>query len=104
MDAAEPADRDDFTTDVSAALEVAGRASTSKTRKARASHFGTWCAFCQKLNKSPALVDVYGPEEKLSYLLVYLARKLPLFFIAASMIGGRGDWTGSGSVVAPTTS
>ncbi len=74
MAAAAPASRSQFEADARAALQVSGLATVPKTQRAKNKIFGIWSAFCQKLGRQPSLSDVPAPEDKLTYLLVFLWR------------------------------
>ena len=74
MAAAPTALRHAFQTDAGLALQVASRATTSKTQKSRNKIFGLWTAFCQRHRQAPSLHNVRDPEDKLTHLLVFLWR------------------------------
>jgi hypothetical protein len=75
LDAVDPATRDGFRADLSAALQIADAALVYKTRSDRACVFADWTAFCQEFGQDPSLVGVPGQEARLCYLLVYAYRR-----------------------------
>ena len=74
MEAAPPALRNSFQADARAALEVAGRATTSKHRRAHNKIFGIWTDFCNQHGQSPTLHNLAAQEDKLTCILVFLWR------------------------------
>ena len=71
MAAASPTARNQFTLDLSAALEIASAATTSKTQKAQATIMGHWNTFCKSIGCDISLCDVVGRDQRLAHLLVY---------------------------------
>jgi hypothetical protein len=63
--------RDQFTTDLSSALQIAGTANVRKTDNSRASIFGHWETFCKSLNIPSCLHSIRDAETKVTYLLVF---------------------------------
>ncbi len=68
---AAPAVRDRFQSELSSALSIASKSTTTKTRRAKTKVFFLWAQFCSEHNVSETLSTVQGQELKISYLLVF---------------------------------
>ena len=71
MAAASADTRASFLGELSAALEIAGKSTAGKTRKAENATFQRWREFCSEFDKSPTLDDVPDQDTKLLYLIVF---------------------------------
>jgi hypothetical protein len=63
-----------FAADHRAALAIASRANTVKTRKADDAIFEHWCSFCAEVGCAPGLQHVSAQEDRLAYVLVFALR------------------------------
>ena len=70
MEAATPAARDGYCTDLNAALQLTLGANTGKTKRACSRTFGHWCSFTRDLGIDPSLSNVPDAERRLTHLLV----------------------------------
>ena len=63
-----------FLDHLSAALEVAGRSTTSKTRLAKNRIFSLWGTFCNSVGQSATLDGIPDRETKFAYLFTFAYR------------------------------
>ena len=70
MGASAPAQTNLFATDLSAALQLASTATTSKQQKASNKIFGLWESFCQEHGRTSTL-DGLSQDDKIAHLLVF---------------------------------
>ena len=72
MDSVDPQARDSLQDSISAALQVAARANTGKTRRAKDSAFGHWKTWCNEQGFSCLLEHLDDQQDQICYILAYL--------------------------------